>query len=48
MTGRAHERLWLPRGNVQTFKDRTMVPVERAIGIQEPDFVLDTERRERR
>ena len=33
-----------PRDNVQAFKDRTVVPVERAIGIQEPDFFLDTER----
>jgi hypothetical protein len=33
-----------PRGDVQAFQDRTAVPVERAIGIQEPDFCLDTER----
>jgi putative ABC transport system ATP-binding protein len=32
------------RGDVKAFQDRTAVPVERAIGIQEPDFFLDTER----
>src|SRR6266403_5939913 len=32
-----------PGRDAQTFKDRTVVPVECAIGVQMPDFFIDTE-----